>query len=319
MVGGTLKQKLDQLVDLTIRIAKLEPWKYLSEYDLIEVFSQNNEMVYYCSILGYSELTYGIAVFEGLEGYADFKTTFENPGPVPEDFLFGDIKCLVCFMYEEELDNDQTGLYCDELDSYIYYASMEKRFLPFALTEKEVDVLLEVYDLLYKTIYHYLINDEINPDFEIGQMLRIMNNKISVSKPIPVEKEYGQMFIDDEYKEELILLDRVEEEIYVDLMYTYMPVDEELSYGKLLNPLMFYIMDENFDILELEFVPVEEEEVCFVFDIVMDYIEKNGIPKSIHCRNPYVREALKDFCEKLNIELTYDTFPDIQPDLKYMN
>ena len=46
MVGGTLKQKLDQLVDLTIRIAKLEPWKYLSEYDLIEVFSQNNEMVY---------------------------------------------------------------------------------------------------------------------------------------------------------------------------------------------------------------------------------------------------------------------------------
>ena len=51
----------------------------------------------------------------------------------------------------------------------------------------------------------------------------------------------------------------------------------------------------------------------------MDYIEKNGIPKSIHCRNPYVREALKDSCEKLNIELTYDTFPDIQPDLKYMN
>ena len=60
----------------------------------------------------------------------------------------------------------------------------------------------------------------------------------------------------------------------------------------------------------------EFNELAYTF---MDYIEKNGIPKSIHCRNPYVREALKDSCEKLNIELTYDTFPDIQPDLKYMN
>ena len=66
-----------------------------------------------------------------------------------------------------------------------------------------------------------------------------------------------------------------------------------------------------------DIVDVIDEDDRFL--IVMDYIEKNGIPKSIHCRNPYVREALKDSCEKLNIELTYDTFPDIQPDLKYMN
>ncbi|MGM9947291.1 DUF7309 domain-containing protein [Floccifex sp.] len=314
--------KFEQLKQLTIQIGKLKPWKTLWDTELIVAATKTEN--YFCSIMGHDQLCFGISIYPGIEGFMDFHSLLDNPFPTPDEFHLANITCWTCYFYDSDnVDWEHLDQYDghEGNDLYFRFVSLEKRFYPFPVSEQEIDILVEVFELLLKALQELLVQHSIEAQWEQYRYLVVNENEMGFEsipvKDITIE---DNILVGDEYIEELSNHKRSNEELYIDLMYMNFPLyDEQELYEKPVNPLAFYILDGNLDMLHIEFVPIEDDEVIFSFECITDFIEEFGIPESIHCRNPYIRMAVYDLCEKLNIEFIYDSFPDVQAQLDYIN
>ena len=66
MVDNINYELFKELYQITLKIKKLEPWKYLYDVDLITIIVPNREEPVYCSIMGRDKEHYGIGVYPGV-------------------------------------------------------------------------------------------------------------------------------------------------------------------------------------------------------------------------------------------------------------
>ena len=66
MVDNINYELFKELYQITLKIKKLEPWKYLYDVDLITIIVPNREEPVYCSIMGRGKEHYGIGVYPGV-------------------------------------------------------------------------------------------------------------------------------------------------------------------------------------------------------------------------------------------------------------
>ncbi|MDD7281502.1 DUF7309 domain-containing protein [Floccifex sp.] len=320
-----METNLKKLCDLTNQIASLEPWNWLYDSDLIEVNLDENR-VFYVSIIGNEDDVNGIIVYEGNAGYVDYLRVISDPYPTPEEFVLSDVDCLTCMFVEDDLLDDVHAEiikeYGDE-DGRFYFSSMKKRFFPACLSDYEIGVLTEVYSQLLYGLKQLLAHQCEKPNWDRQETLSITDYEIGIGKLPKISQIYDTIIIDDEYEEYLEMQERRQDELYLDLMYLNLPIfdneDEEESLLCDVNPLLFNIFDENMDLIHSEFIPLDQDISSFVFNCTMDYFESEGIPEAIHCRNEYIKGALQDSCEKLDVELIYEDFSDVQSQLEFIN
>ncbi|WP_434690853.1 DUF7309 domain-containing protein [Hungatella sp. SB206] len=69
-----------ELYDVTLNLKELEPWKYLDSADLIAIKLQGIEEPVFMSVMGRLGSCYGVSMYEGMDGLADFDMVAKADG-----------------------------------------------------------------------------------------------------------------------------------------------------------------------------------------------------------------------------------------------
>ena len=127
-----------ELYDLAVEIKKLEPWNYLWDMDLIEIQLPGYQEPVYCSVMGKGGQCYGIGLYEGSKGLADFNMiATADEFMLPTAYVMGEQSNLSCYFGDrEEVPREQKavikelGLKFRGRGQWIYFESYKKRYLP---------------------------------------------------------------------------------------------------------------------------------------------------------------------------------------------
>ena len=88
-----------ELYDETLKLKALEPWKYLDSADLIAIKLQGMEEPVFMSVMGRLGTCYGVSMYEGMDGLADFDMVAnaeEKNGPSIYDTMM-DQSCITWY------------------------------------------------------------------------------------------------------------------------------------------------------------------------------------------------------------------------------
>ena len=95
-----------ELYDETLKLKALEPWKYLDSADLIAIKLQGMEEPVFMSVMGRLGTCYGVSMYEGMDGLADFDMVAnaeEKNGPAIYDTMM-DQSCI-CLLYTSSVND----------------------------------------------------------------------------------------------------------------------------------------------------------------------------------------------------------------------
>ena len=313
-----------KLYELTYKISKLEPWEWLYDIDLFAIQPDGYLEPFFVSIMGHEGNCYGIGVYYGLEGYADFDALAQEESGLPVSYLMSDIDCFTCyFAKEEELDDDSLWMF-DELEiepaegRYFYFLKFEPRYYPISISADDARILCDVYEGLYFALKEWMNEHTVDPNWEKDEIIFAYQDsewKLKVVQKPNDTRYYDSFIIDDEYLKTLQEKERTDTSLSMELMYCNSPVvdEEQDEEGRPLNPLMFIVLNNETGVfLETEFLKLDDDETDHCVDWLSDYIEANGIPLDIHCHNPYIINAIADICTRLNIEIVADDLTELQ-------
>lgn len=71
-----------ELYDAALKLKALEPWKYLDSTDLIAIKLQGMEEPVFMSVMGRLGTCYGVSMYEGMDGLADFDMVANTEGKI---------------------------------------------------------------------------------------------------------------------------------------------------------------------------------------------------------------------------------------------
>ncbi len=319
-----LNKNKKRLFELTNEIAKLEPWQWLMNIELIWIEPKGCDEPYFVSIMGYEGACYGISTYIGELGLSDFYMISHEDLSLSNSYIMSDMNCLTCyFANEDELDDEtlwqleESGVVPYQRDRYFYYTSMKRRFFPTDLNDEEIETLVNVYEGLYVALKDWLNDKSVDPDWEMNEVIHAKEEEdgwhLSVC-PIPyIERTYDEIKMEDDYIKSISKKERNGAVLAIELVYFNIPVhDDNNRTERPINPLWLIVQDYGTgEYIETSFIDFEENEEEHVIEFLCEYIEENGIPSIIVFHNPYIEAAIQDICEKLEIDLAYDDLEDI--------
>ncbi len=120
---------------------RAEPWDTLDDTDVIIIEHPSGQYMGYCTIMGASEMEYGLTVFMGDKGLAAYlELALEEPGPR----MFDRMNALIATLGDrKELDARERaamrrlGLRYRGRDKWPIFRSLKSGFLPWRLNEDE--------------------------------------------------------------------------------------------------------------------------------------------------------------------------------------
>lgn len=317
-------KKLKRLYELTTLIAKMEPWEWLYDVDLIAIQPRHYKEPFFVSIMGYQGNCYGISTYYGESGLANIDILSQTDSGFSTSYLMSDLSCLTCyFANEDELDDEtlwefeEFGLVPEREDRYFYFLSLRPRFYPVNPDEDEIERLVDVYEGLYVALNDWFNEKNANPDWEKSEILFNCEDEdgwhLNVIQQPFAQREYDEFIMNDDYVEELLMKPRNGVGLAMEYIYCNMPVyDEKNRVDRPLNPLCFIAYDQEMnEFVDTLFLDLEENEPEFAIDFLTNYIEKNGIPSYVACHNPYIETTIHNLCERLDIEMVHDNLVDL--------
>lgn len=92
-----------QLYEIAGKLKEFKPWEILYDTDLLCIQPGGKEKPVFISIMGKAGYTVGIAMYEGMEGLADFDmiATSEENG-LPLDYVMFEQNALCCYWGDRE-------------------------------------------------------------------------------------------------------------------------------------------------------------------------------------------------------------------------
>ncbi|MBT9777201.1 hypothetical protein GPL15_11875 [Clostridium sp. MCC353] len=321
-----------ELYDLAIEIKKLEPWKYLWDMDLIEMHLPGYQEPVYCSVMGKGGECYGIGLYEGSEGLADFNMiATADKFMLPAAYVMGDQSNLSCYFGDrEEVPREQKavikelGLKFRGRGQWIYFESFKKRYLSYIPDERETKVLLDTYRVLPIAI-KAVIDHTVEIDWDDDEILSCRfdeDKKIWNMSAIPhpdCSRKYPYIQLtDDILKQKLKKMKRNKSEIALDLSYMHCGVTDD-KYERPMNPMVLVAVDVQADmIIDMHMMDIEETEVDAILNFFIPFVMEYGRMKTIYARNPWIFAALSHICDFCGIRLVSDELEEVDGILEDM-
>ena len=307
------KELWKQLYDVFDSFVEKEAWNNIYAEDFIQLYDKDENVNYYCSIMGRLGECIGLSIYKGQYGLADFfSISREYPDQEIIKFIMFDQTCLTFYLGEkEEVPQEQLEMMKDlkkkyKKGQYPYFLSFKPHYFPYTLNDDEVKMMIKVVNHLLKTVTKY-INNEI--DVKVGEQ-EIIYTTINSDEYEAIA--YPQFF--DKYHPVILYDDIIEEakkckygeDSYVfDLNYLSNYIEDD-EFERPAQSLIFIIYNESLDEIHyLDLLDPRDDEIDAIVTMLLQLCKNEGIPENIYFRNPKVYQACAHLCDELDIDLTY--------------
>ncbi|WP_125141091.1 DUF7309 domain-containing protein [Clostridium transplantifaecale] len=307
-----------RLYETATRIRELEPWELLWDMDIIgiQVGKEPENTVFY-SILGKGGECYGIAAYEGYEGFNSFlMLTMHEKMNLSIEYAMFHQRNLTCYWgNRDELSAKQReiiknlGYKYRGKNNWLYFQSYEPGYYPYNLDQAEVLRMTEHLEDLERAFTYYR-EAGVQVDFESGNMFSFIYSADRKTwhfgeKPLPFTGyNFGNLIItDEELLEELSNAPKGAFSLEADVRPLGAPVSDK-KYNKPANPAMSILTEANTGmIISCDMNDLDEDAAVRLAESVIGFIFKAGAPKEIKVSNVVVEAALEQICEVCNIRL----------------
>lgn len=311
-------EKWRRLYSVAARLKELQPWSILWDADIITIQLPDRETPLFCSVMGRGGDCFGFGIYPGYESFMRLHRLMSAKGPVASGIAMYEQSCLMCYYGDREEIAPQDRAVMQELglkfrgrNQWIYFRALEPGYLPWFLSEEQVDLLAEALENLTMACLP-LLRGELHVDFEGGKSLirfysdergEWLNTSIELP-PIPVG--LNSLCIGDE-----LLLARVKqskktgETLELDSFYIPAPLQEKKGEVPYL-PRMTLLADRKEGMLIGQHLsqPGESWEKASLAMLV-NWIDKQGRPAALYVRDEYMANLLKEACGQVGVTLRF--------------
>jgi hypothetical protein len=306
-----------ELYEVTVKIKELNPWKYFWDVDIITLILPENEEPVYCSVMGRGGEFYGIGFYFGFDALDNFYKIIETTDMPPEQIQrFQEDNVIICYfgdreeLFKEELQIVKAlGLKFRGRNNWIYFRSFKKGYAPYILNKEEVLKQTAIMRHLLQALKNY-IEEDIVVNFEEGETLvhkydEQKNEWVTLAAPLLLpQRKYLIPILKDE-----LLLSRMAKqtttsaEIEVDIAYLNTIIRDKEYDRPIAGRICILADSKSGMIIDQHILSPEDNEVQYIFDMVIPYILNMGKPKKIFVRDEYLFHLLVDLCERTKIGL----------------
>ncbi len=297
-------------------VIKLAPWEDFWNTDLIVIQENEEREPLFMSVSGRGIHSRGVTMYEGNDGLEDFDLTESTRGEALASFALREQRCLSFKLCDrEDVPQEQRdiikelGLTFRGRGKWPCFLSWRKAYAPWTLDAAEAELLTNALSRMEEAV-NDARNGLVKVRFERGEFLWRTRDgetgeRCTVSAPIPSGKRKYPLA-------RLRSVDQIEavkarprsiSELCMDLFYMNAEIVEE-GYGRPFFPRAFLVMEKRTKaVLNMQVLEPEDNEVSAILHFLLNYTMKNGRPRTIYARNPWIFAALTDTCEKCGIPL----------------
>lgn len=308
--------RLYQAADL---FKKSEPWEYLRDTDLIIIqYPETGERAY-CSIMGARGEHFAMAVYIGDQGFIKFDQLASGEGNIPDHQLLHAQDCLmVSFEEPKELDPanyehmQSLGLGYKGSKLWPEIKKFEPGYHPWLeLNKSEIKWLTLALEQVPKAVKD-LKKGIIKEKYSIGLFAgRLKENKNSDWKTVHMRlpdtdelgKEKREIIIEDELIVRRLKNKAVKQAaIQLDVLYAPVPVQESEKQRPIYPRLLLMTDAKTGQVIHQDMYESKKDDPESVLGNLEDLCKTNK-PERIEIRTDSIEWIVKDFCNKVGIEL----------------
>ncbi len=302
------------LYEVASVIKIIKPWESLWDMDLITIQPRNINEPVFVSAMGRIGECFGIGVYPG---YDSINSLFDLADANMEEMVANPMyyqNCLMCYYgSRDELSPKEReiikslGLKFRGENNWIYFRKMREGFYPWFLDAEDVVFMTEVLQNA-AMVYKYILSGEVKVDFNNDEtLLRTFseerNEWINYAAPLPDIPVMTFEFTNQDTLDQIQSLKKTAAVIELDQAYLPIPVQDKKDDTPFF-PQFIAVVDHKSGKCLLHNSNEQSNDVQDeIFDVLLDYIIRNGRPATIYVRNSRVENIVKDFCEKVGIRL----------------
>ncbi|MBN1389114.1 MAG: hypothetical protein JXA22_00570 [Candidatus Thermoplasmatota archaeon] len=296
-----------EIIDLTIKIRGLEPWKCLSDDDIFGI--EYSKGIAYCSVIGHTMENRGVVFHLGDEGFRGLLTTLEGPEN-PVDALMTWRALSVSFddrrlLKEKDLEIIRdSGRKFRGRGEWPVFKSFIPGYVPWYISDEEEKVLLELLSL-----FVIAFNEITRNRKRVSRSIRGVNvlehskngNKWRIKKPDLSSEITVPVMQDRTFKKLYRVLTRVQKVLEM----SYEPLSSPVREGKdrPFIPIMVFMADRDSKMVLAYGLARIEDLHKVVADVFLESIERVGIPTEIHVDREDVHFMLVETVERFGSKI----------------
>ncbi|MES0491489.1 MAG: hypothetical protein ABUK01_15955 [Leptospirales bacterium] len=303
-------------------VRELKPWKHLYDNDIFVLRFPADDEVYYCSIIGANDETYGVCCYRGGEGFHQLRKLII--GELDQSKAVYIFDCLnVYYNNKSELQSEEIQIfekYSIEpkgKNGYPNYMTFTPGLYPWPIEEKEALTLIKILKAVHEAVLPQYFKDEsIHGAFErnvLPAFTETPDGKGKMNLEFSIEHfpdEIVQSPTDTPFRvDELKLanlkkaqLKRVEQIWEVGSFFSPEPVmEKERPYFP--NMIIAVDVDSEF-IFNIDIALYDSSFPLRVFNTLVASFEKHEIiPESLHFNDALTMAGAATLCQSLKIEI----------------
>lgn len=314
------------LYDAVSRATGLSLWENFWDTDLVAIQLKGEREPVFMSVSGRGVRGRGITMYEGASGLEDFDLVEGTRGEEEPLACFAEREqCCVALRLcdREDVPKEQRdrmkelGLSFRGRGKWPCLLSYRKAYAPWTPDAREAAVMTEAL-LRLSEAAEDVRKGAVKVRYERGEFLWRAWDKEkeawdTYSGPIPAGgRKYPLARLRSmDQLEALKARPRSIYELCMDLFYMNAEVVED-GYDRPFFPRAFVAMDKRSrKVVDMQVLEPKDSEVNAILHFILGYIMKNGRPRTIYARNPWIFASLSDTCEKCDIPLVSDRLEEM--------
>ncbi len=307
-----------ELYEIAKKIQELEPWKYLSDQDILTYLDVDTKEIYYCCTMGLHGLHKAVSVYKGKQIHKYLELA-NNEYPFHAVLNYQD--CLICDFISREDTLPENRKIIKELGlkfrgTWISFESFEKGYEPCKINIEQVRILIKTLNEFYM-LYKEIIENNVNPKFMLGETLARFYDKEShkyineINKLMIPEKELGTIELPKDLEKKLKQLPKKNIELEYDFL-NYIPIriiENKESDGRYYYPRVRYLVTKNLsfvsppELIDKNKYKNELEYISESMNLLVNRILNTGLPKKIYVRDEETKALLQELEDKIKIKI----------------
>ena len=306
----------DRLYQAARLIRSIEPWKYLWSSDLITIVSAAGAEPVYCAVTGMDDYEIAVKVYPGYDAVNTYFRLYNAESGVYEYIEEMGQKCLVCYFADrEELKAKERevikslGIRFWGRDEWIYFRALDPGLYPWFISGKQADFLARTLLSVACACRYYIDKTPMKDLDESETILRFYSPEKglwlnTITNLGPVRFDMTKTTVHDELLvTKLRKCPRNGMELELDVIWFPRAFRINRKHRPSY-PRLIFIMDRAEEKNIARRVVAKGESLAHsMMDFLINYIEDEGKPASIHVRDERVSNIIGDLCSKTGIRV----------------
>jgi len=298
------------LFDFAREILKTNPWETYYDTDIFGVQDPGSGEIVYCSVLGNEEEIYGLNFYvgkSGLEGLLkilQMDNDFENVLEV-QDIIWMHFEKGHLVHPDEKKTAKILGMDFEKEIGWPTFVRVKPGYFPYKIELEDAELLIRIFPRVLEILDVYREKPEkLRPEdyscmvsfFKDGKWNEELFNLKTGLVEKSIEGDSSMVILENKGK-----FDKVHATWEVGINKDMEPIKDE--HNKTFFPVMGIVVDEESGFVIVSNIMKPDENNFFV-KTVKEAIEHAGFyPSIIKVKDPEAESQLREFCEKMNIEI----------------